>query len=135
MAVILASQSPRRRELLERMGIRALSNPARPGGGDPGSPTVPGGAGGDPLPAEGGRESPPEQLRRISSWRRDTVVSVDGRILGKPRDERQAAEMLAALSGREHTVYTGVTVRRGKRSRDRARGHRGALPPLAPGGD
>ena len=43
----------------------------------------------------------------------DTVVAVDGRVLGKPGDEAEAAEMLAALSGREHTVYTGVTVCRG----------------------
>ena len=43
----------------------------------------------------------------------DTVVSIDGRVLGKPRDPEDAAAMLAALSGREHTVYTGVTVRRG----------------------
>jgi septum formation protein len=40
----------------------------------------------------------------------DTVVAVDGRVLGKPRDPQEAAEMLALLSGRSHTVYTGVTV-------------------------
>lgn len=40
----------------------------------------------------------------------DTVVSLDGRILGKPKDEKQAFEMLCALSGRVHKVYTGVTV-------------------------
>ena len=40
----------------------------------------------------------------------DTVVSVDGRILGKPKDEQDAFEMLKRLSGREHTVYTGVTL-------------------------
>ena len=45
----------------------------------------------------------------------DTVVAADGRVLGKPRDEEEAAEMLALLSGREHHVYTGVTVRRGER--------------------
>lgn len=40
----------------------------------------------------------------------DTVVAVEGRILGKPRDDEQAAEMLRMLSGRTHQVYTGVAV-------------------------
>lgn len=40
----------------------------------------------------------------------DTVVSVDGDILGKPRSEDEARAMLRRLSGREHEVYTGVTV-------------------------
>jgi len=41
----------------------------------------------------------------------DTAVVVDGRILGKPRDDRDATEMLTALSGRRHDVLTGVTLR------------------------
>jgi len=45
----------------------------------------------------------------------DTIVVVDGRVLGKPADEDDAAAMLRALSGRSHTVYTGVTVIRGDR--------------------
>lgn len=44
----------------------------------------------------------------------DTVVSVDGRILGKPIDEKDAFDMLKRLSGREHTVYTGVTLAKGE---------------------
>ena len=43
----------------------------------------------------------------------DTIVFLDGRILGKPHDEEQAFEMLRALSGNTHEVYTGVTVIRG----------------------
>ena len=43
----------------------------------------------------------------------DTTVVVDGRILGKPRDDAEAAEMLRGLSGRRHDVLTGVSVRRG----------------------
>lgn len=43
----------------------------------------------------------------------DTIVWYDGRILGKPKDEQDAARMLSALSGNTHTVYTGVTVVRG----------------------
>jgi len=46
----------------------------------------------------------------------DTVVALDGRVLGKPRDEAQAAAMLRALSGRRHHVYTGYAVRQGGRT-------------------
>src|SRR5207245_11319664 len=40
----------------------------------------------------------------------DTVVSIDGEILGKPQDEEEAARMLRKLAGRDHWVYTAVTV-------------------------
>ena len=40
----------------------------------------------------------------------DTVVSVDGEVLGKPVDERQSRDMLRQISGRVHQVYTGVVV-------------------------
>lgn len=40
----------------------------------------------------------------------DTVVALDGKILGKPRSESEAAEMLRSLSGRIHKVYTGVAI-------------------------
>ena len=40
----------------------------------------------------------------------DTIVVIDGKILGKPKDEQDAARMLRMLSGRTHTVYTGLTV-------------------------
>lgn len=45
----------------------------------------------------------------------DTIVSLDGAILGKPRDETDAFRMLRALSGRRHTVYTGMALRQGGR--------------------
>ena len=90
--IILASQSPRRRELLERMGILNFEIiPAR------GEEIM------DPAGAA------PEDLVIAA----DTVVAVDGRVLGKPAAPEDAVRTLAALSGREHTVYTGVTVRRG----------------------
>ena len=41
----------------------------------------------------------------------DTTVVVDERVLGKPADREEACEMLRAMSGRSHTVYTGVTLR------------------------
>lgn len=46
----------------------------------------------------------------------DTVVSLDGKILGKPKDEREAAEMLTSLSGRTHTVYSGVCITDGEQT-------------------
>ena len=112
MAVILASQSPRRRELLERMGISDfLIRPAQ--GEEIFDPSL--------TPAQLVEVLSRQKAEEISAGAgpediviaADTVVSVDGRVLGKPGDEAEAAEMLAALSGREHTVYTGVTVCRG----------------------
>lgn len=44
----------------------------------------------------------------------DTVVALDGKILGKPKDEANAREMLKFLSGRTHSVFTGVTLIKGK---------------------
>ena len=44
----------------------------------------------------------------------DTLVFIDGRILGKPRDEAEAREMLSTLAGREHGVVTAVRLRRGE---------------------
>ena len=49
----------------------------------------------------------PEEAVVLSA---DTVVELDGKILGKPHSKEQAAEMLRALSGRSHRVLTGVTV-------------------------
>lgn len=46
----------------------------------------------------------------------DTVVIAEGKILGKPADREQAVEMLSNLSGRKHTVITGVTIRTATRS-------------------
>ena len=112
MAVILASQSPRRRELLERMGLSDfLIRPAQ--GEENFDPSL--------TPTQLVEALSRQKAEEISAGAgpediviaADTVVSVDGRVLGKPGDEAEAAEMLVALSGREHTVYTGVTVRRG----------------------
>lgn len=43
----------------------------------------------------------------------DTVVAIDGKILGKPKDEEDAFSMLKTLSGRQHSVFTGVTLVKG----------------------
>ena len=113
MDIILASQSPRRRELLERMGVRdfRVITPD--------------------IDEHMDRELPPEELvRRISLEKAlavqeqegntsiiiaaDTVVALDGAVLGKPADELEAFKMLSTLSGCRHQVYTGMTVLRGE---------------------
>ncbi len=113
MKIILASQSPRRRELLERMGITDFEViPAR------GEEIAIRAFGPDQLVEELSRRKcaevaagRPEDLVIAA----DTMVAVNNRVLGKPRTEDDAARMLATLSGRLHFVYTGVTVARGER--------------------
>ena len=114
MKIILASQSPRRRELLERMGLTQFEiRPAR--GEETASP--------DLTPArlveELSRQKAAETALTAGAddiiIAADTVVAADSRVLGKPHTPEEAAEMLRFLSGRIHTVYTGVTVRQGER--------------------
>ena len=54
----------------------------------------------------------------------DTIVCLDDTVFGKPHDAADAARMLRALSGRAHTVYTGVAVIRGARDAHACRGDR-----------
>ena len=111
MRIFLASQSPRRRELLERMGLSPFDViPAR--GEERADPALSPARLVEALSRQKAAEvadAHPEALVIAA----DTVVSIDGLVLGKPRSGAEAARMLARLSGREHTVYTGVTVRRG----------------------
>lgn len=108
--VYLASQSPRRRELLEQIGVgyRVLSVDV------------------EETPRHG--ESPADFVRRLAREKAehgrarlalddvspvlgaDTAVVVDDRILGKPRDSAHASEMLELLSGRRHEVFTAVAL-------------------------
>ena len=115
--IVLASGSPRRQELLGRMGIRdfVVSVPQME----------------EVCPED---LSPEETVCRISRQKSgavsaqeddivitaDTMVFLDGKRLGKPRDEADALRMLTALQGRRHTVCTGVTVRQGQRMLTRA---------------
>lgn len=103
--LILASSSPRRRELLFQAGIPFEAD----------APEVDEECG---LPA---REAVAEISRRKALaaagahpgrfiLASDTLVAVDGLALGKPRDPEDARRMLRLLSGRTHQVYTGVTV-------------------------
>lgn len=111
--VVLASGSPRRRELLEQMGILDFEVlPAK------GEETAPAGL----SPEELVKHLALQKAREVFALRggatvigADTVVALEGRILGKPKDAADAAEMLAALSGRSHEVYTGVAVLSGER--------------------
>ncbi len=113
MKLILASQSPRRRELLERMGLTQFE--IRPAVGEEiASP--------DLTPAQLVEELSRQKAQETALTAgaedviiaADTVVAADGRVLGKPHTPEEAREMLRFLSGRTHTVYTGVTVRRGE---------------------
>ena len=112
MKLILASQSPRRRELLERMGLEQFE--IRPAAGEENaSPAL------SPaqLVEELSRQKAAEVARTAHAEdviiAADTVVAADDRVLGKPHSREDATEMLRFLSGRTHTVYTGVTVQRG----------------------
>lgn len=105
--IILASQSPRRRELLSLIGIPHEVRPA-----DLDERLLPG-------------EEPADHAERLARAKAeavaehepggviigaDTIVVLDSDILGKPRDDADAATMLRRLSGRTHTVLTAVAV-------------------------
>ena len=112
MKLILASQSPRRRELLERMGLTEFE--IRPAAGEESASP-------DLTPAQLVEALSRQKAREIALSAdaqdviiaADTVVAADGRVLGKPHSPEEARQMLRFLSGRTHTVYTGVSVCRG----------------------
>lgn len=107
--VVLASKSPRRTELLTMLGVPHRAEPA---GVDE---TV------------HGHETPAEMVVRLAREKAaavaprfpgalvvgaDTLVFLGGHVLGQPKDEAQAREMLRSLAGRTHTVLTGVCLLR-----------------------
>lgn len=111
MQLILASSSPRRRELLGLFGIPFVIRAA-----DIDETMDPG------LPPE-------QEVARVSRCKAlavprqaddvviaaDTIVVCEGRVLGKPHSPREAEEMLTLLSGRDHQVMTGCTIAAGER--------------------
>ena len=119
--IYLASRSPRRRELLAQIGVRYHLLLFRERVGERAEV--------DETPLAG--ETPAAYVERMArakaeaGWRRmlqrnlppapvlaaDTTVALDGRIFGKPTDRAEAAEMLAALSGRRHEVLTAVALK------------------------
>lgn len=104
---ILASASPRRRRLLEQLGVSfevrvPHVEEVHPEGSSPEDVVL-------HLSLEKAEpiaEAEPDALTLAA----DTIVVLDGLILGKPIDESEAISMLRALSGRSHTVYTGITI-------------------------
>lgn len=109
MDIVLASGSPRRRELLTQIGIKHYRVVT------------------SDVDENVDRDLPPDQIVEMLSLRKaeavreqvgedaliiaaDTVVSLEGEVLGKPLDESDAFRMLSALSGNRHQVYTGFTV-------------------------
>lgn len=109
--LILASGSPRRKELLEQIGLefRVVTSDAE----EKTSCTAPG----ERVEALSGIKAD-AVFNRLSQVERaasivigaDTIVYQNGRVLGKPKDEADAVQMLGALSGGVHSVYTGVTL-------------------------
>lgn len=103
--LVLASGSPRRREMLAALGLELVVRPV-----DLDESALPG-------------ERPEVYVRRLALAKArarcapgeavlaaDTVVAVEGALLGKPRDADDARAMLAHLAGREHEVFTGVAL-------------------------
>jgi septum formation protein len=128
--LILASRSPRRADLLAAAGFRFEIAPVEV----------------DEARRDG--EAPDVYVSRVAEAKSaavdivdpaaavvaaDTVVVIDGRILGKPADAGDAADMLRRLSGRSHEVVTGVVVRVGERRLSRVERTRVTFLPLGEG--
>ena len=113
MKIILASASPRRRELLSALGLSFEIRPAI--GEEHPVPGLPGGETAKRLSRAKCLEIAADADGDDVVIAADTVVCLDDEILGKPANEADAERMLIALSGRDHRVFTGVTVARGGR--------------------
>ncbi len=103
--LVLASASPRRRDLLAQYGYRCRIVPAPITESDAGWLTVR-----ELVLLNAGRKAASVQQREPHAvvLGVDTLVSLDGKALGKPPDYAAAAAMLERLAGREHQVYSGV---------------------------
>jgi septum formation protein len=113
MRLILASQSPRRAELLRLAGftfdVVVADVDERVRDNEPAAAYV------RRLAAEKSAAAMPGAIGRDAAviLGADTAVVVDGEILGKPRDDEDAARMMRRLSGRWHEVVTGISLRSG----------------------
>ena len=109
MQLILASQSPRRRDILQLLQVAFTVRPADIDEAmDPTKPPKQEVARVSKLKAEATSREPGDVV--IAA---DTIVVLEDRVLGKPADKAEAISMLRALSGRDHQVMTGITVLRG----------------------
>ena len=113
MRIVLASASPRRRELLQTAGVTFTVQVS-----DAREQIAPG-----TPPEEAVQQLAAQKAGAVSALYpqdlvigADTVVALDGMILGKPRDAQDASQMLRALSGRTHAVFTGVCLMQGSRT-------------------
>ena len=111
--IILASGSPRRKELLEQIGIRFEIHKAE------GEEVIT-----SSVPEEAVKELALQKAQEVAGKcdgdiiiGADTVVAVDGQILGKPADRADAMRMLRLLQGKEHQVITGVAVLKKKKGK------------------
>ena len=105
--IILASASPRRKELLEQIGLSFQIEPAR---GEEHITSI--------IPREVVEELSFQKAMEVAELHKeedalilgaDTIVVYEDKIMGKPADEEEAMEMLRKLSGKTHCVFTGVT--------------------------
>lgn len=105
--IVLASASPRRRQLLEQVGIPHRVYPSQVE--EVVTSTIP-----SRVVEELSEQKCADVLERVPEGTlvlgADTVVAFEGRILGKPSDEEEAFRMLDMLQGNTHQVYTGVTM-------------------------
>jgi len=120
-SIYLASRSPRRRELLGQIGVKfhlLLFRDLPQADPEVNEDTIPGETPHDyvvrvcRIKAEAGwKRMQQRNLPRSPVLAADTTVAVDNRILAKPADRREAAEMLGSLSGRRHEVLTAVALK------------------------
>ena len=108
-SVVLASGSPRRRHLLEEMDIIFRTVPGHleetyPDGLTPSEVA-------EHISRTKANEFSPYKIKNELIIAADTVVTINGEILGKPKDKTEAIEILQKLSGKTHQVITGVTLK------------------------
>lgn len=110
--IILASQSPRRKQLLEQCGFSFEVLPAGTGELIPENIPV------TEIPVAIAKNKAAALFHKLKEGyviiAADTIVVLQGKILGKPANAEQAIEMLASLSAQTHTVITGVVIHTGK---------------------
>ena len=115
MQYVLASASPRRRELMELLGVHPLKIlPAV--GEEIADPGLTGGALAEALALHKAREVAQRCSADDIVIGADTIVCLDDAVFGKPHDAEDAKRMLRALSGKTHQVHTGVCIAKGDRA-------------------